>query len=136
VTVEEALAARATAHTGLNALLAGRFYTDLGPQSGLLAPYVVIFMISHMIPEAMGVPATPWKYRYQFDLYASSVSGRASLFDQIMAAFHRWRDPVASQIDDILFENATDGEKEGVVLPGSAVQLFVKRVDFMIHYQP
>jgi hypothetical protein len=133
--VEQSLKARATAHAGLNALVSGRFYVDQAPQTGLSTPYVVFWRVSTVIEEAMGAPVSPYKARYQFDLYADSKPNLHALFDQVMSAFHRWMDPTTYNVTDILFENAIDGPA-AVVMPGTATQLFTRSIDFMVLYNP
>lgn len=130
MSIETAIEAQAAAHTGLNALIAGRMYPDVAAQEAV-APFVVYQRISSRREYAMGPAPTLAAPRFQFTAYASTKLGAIALGVQVLAAFNRWRGTLQGvTVQDCRCED----ERDRTEMLDTETQLRVKEFDFIINH--
>jgi len=92
--LEDALRARAVAHSGLNALLGGRFYPNELPQKPTLP--ACAYLRVGTVPFHTGAGGSALRVgRVRFVVYGGTYDAAKDVVVQLRAAFHRWGGTVA-----------------------------------------
>jgi hypothetical protein len=108
VTIEGAILARATAHAGLNALIAGRLYTLRMPQNPTY-PAVVVTRIAETYEHASGADETTRRALFQFSCWDTEYEDAKDVVDQVVSAFSRYSGTLDSTvIEQVFMENQQD----------------------------
>jgi hypothetical protein len=119
MSLQSLIVARAIAHSGLNALIAGRIYPDARDRDAV-PPYVVYSRASTDQHITFGAsPASLIIDRVQMDCFAETKAGLIALEGQVRSAFDRWAPDADghSKIErraDIVEMLDTEGELYGV----------------------
>lgn len=111
--VSGAIVTRLTAHSGTNALIAGRAWIARLPDNPTM-PAVTVQKISGIRTPLMGADAANVEGRVQLTSWATTRAGAQALDEQVRAALQRWGDGVV--IDEIFLLNEFEAYEDASLL--------------------